>query len=219
MGVGSIRPYIREMSMRGLTFAFFVVSFGLVAFGCKSDDAGVLAAEARWQLRCPTPSGGCLSPRPARAVSAREGDPDAIVACGFTNVGGGQRALSIELVESTGATLEIDNILVNQAGGVIAADGCQVMISENGITFGPHHCGPEAPSPSQPCQLTTLGLQASGASLVLDDGTVEGSLLTTTLRCVDIQDEGAAETRQLVSPDSPVNLMPAPIAIANCDGF
>ncbi len=203
---------------RGTIVALAVASLGLGSAGCKDDGGGGLGVDARWQLRCPTPAGGCLNQRPAHAVSAREGDSDAVVSCEIIDIGENQRAIFVEAAQASGS-LEVEGLVVNFSGGVLDTAGCQVTIEEDGVIFGPHHCGPNAPSSEQPCQVTTVALNPNG-SLVLDDGTISGPTLSTTIYCPTIQDEGAAETRQLVSPDSPPpNLMPAPISVVNCPGF
>ncbi len=204
--------------MRYLTCAFVLVSLGLGAVSCK-DEGPTLAATARWRLRCPVDGAGCFdNERAPHAVSARRGDTDAIVSCDSIDISGGNRAVSMDFQDATGQ-LTIENVVVNSVGGVVVAPGCQVTIwDNNGDLFGPFHCGPEAPSTAQPCQITTLTTEDSG-SLALDDGAVSGRVFSTTIRCNDIQD-ASGDTRHLVSPDSPPpNLMPAPISVVNCDGF
>lgn len=204
--------------MRSLIRAFVLVSLGLGVSACKDgSSAGTLAADVRWRLWCPVDGAACLdADRDPHAVSAKEGDADAEVICGLIDLGGNERALTMEFADPTGRLL-IENAIVNQVGGVVASEGCRVRVWDEGVLFGPYACGPEAPSPTQPCQITTVNLADSG-SIVLDDGSLmEGSLLETTVYCLDIQDQGKVETRHLASPDSAVEKMPVPIKVVNCD--
>jgi hypothetical protein len=101
-------------------------------------------------------------------------------------------------------------VILNPSGGVQPTEGCTVRLTEGGVVFSDLHCGPELPSASQPCQISTVSI---------DEGAADGPKLSTTVLCRDIQNDSASETRDLVSPDSPSPAdMPAPITIIHCDG-
>ncbi len=189
------------------TLWMIVAALGIA--GCSSGGGATLDVDARWQLRCPADAPGCLTSRPAHAVDGLDGDPGILASCSVEDIGNGRRALNVLLEDATGS-LELQNVILNANGGVQATAGCDVRLTESGVVFSDLHCGPELPSASQPCQISTVSI---------DEGAAGGPTLSTTVLCREIQDDGASETRDLVSPDAPAPAdMPAPIKIIHCEG-
>lgn len=179
-------------------------------------DAGTsrMFADMQWQLRCPSDAVGCVD-GPNQDVFAVDGEDGATLSCSLEEAVTGDRTVRLEALQSR-VRLAVTNLRAARSGGPAASDsGCVVAIEEDGTTFL-GACGPAAPSPEQPCQVSELMFveeRIGDTDIGRFGPEVVFRLLCDGLRA----SEPAAGTRDL--RNSRTSAAPARVRMINCPGF
>jgi len=164
-------------------FAAASLSCALVASCGGGGGGGRVFADAIWQVRCPTGLAGCSTGVGQHNVfgfdgqdDGPEGDPGLVRAsCTLNPLDGGNVAIAMS-VTLGGASLQVRNAVVPEAGGTIIGTGCNVTVVEDSVTYS-GQCGSGVPSAAQPCQISNISL---------DPRNMDGPTLTASVLCQNV---------------------------------
>jgi len=187
-------------------------SLVLLLAACGDDGVG-LFADAQWQVRCPRDLAGC----------SRDGENDDIFAAASdvtvscqVDESGDSRFVRFNLSQG-GQRLSIDGIETGVSGGAVVGTGCTVTVVDDSNTYV-GRCGTNAPSESQPCQI-------SGLSFIEErvEGTDMGQYgpeVVMRLTCNNITSASdPIRFRRDVYRSRTSGTEPASIRVINCDGL